>query len=447
MNLQEMRKKFAEYLKTIEAFTGNEKPTEDQVAEYKTALTEAKKLKGQIEELEAQQADVADLRKFASVPAEPMPKVEASTNEQTKTKGIHGADVFQRDVDGTLKMIYTDDPLFGSEKLKKLASDDYRKAFRSYIRSKGDMDGVDREERKALSVGIDEEGGFLVPPQMLNRIVGQKPGRARAIDLVTIQTTSSSGVRMLREEDTDEDVYGTVLRPQKSAEGRDATLDDQDKLKPFSIEVHEELTGVNITRTFMEDDPSAVESYLARKFRQADRMKTESKILAGTGSGEAFGIITRLGDVYGPDTRNVGHPVDLDELIEAYYELPEQYAENAKILMRRTTYGVLSTLQDGAGAYAFGQMNVYDGQAVRPVENFKGTEIVFSDLMPASGSANNIALYGDFAETYMMVVRMGLSLRFRDLPDEGYVKAVFRKRYGGDVMFGRAMKCWVQSAA
>lgn len=451
MNLEQLRKKYADLMAKIKGFQDKETLTEDETKAFKSAIDEAKQCKADIEEAEKTLGDLDDLTKFASTAPKPAPVVSKTGSgggkpDSNQTKGSHGEEVFQFDPDTrVLKTLYTDDPLYGSDKLKKLADDDYRKAFTAYLKSGGDMDRVDRESRKALSVGIDEDGGFLVPPQMLARVIMQQPGQTGVSDLVTIQPTTSAAVSMLRVQDTGEDIYGTVLRPQTSAEGRNPTEDDQDKLKPFTIQVHEEYTNVNLTRTFLEDAPGAVEQYVSRMFRNADRIKVEDKVLNGTGIGQAYGIMTRIGETYGPDTRNVGNPVDLDELIEAYYELPAQYAANARLAMKRSSFGVLNTLQDGAGAYAFGQMSVYDGQAIRPTENFKGTPMTFSDLMPAMGAANKFALYGDFAETYMMVLRLGLSVRFRDLADEGTVKVVFRKRWGGDVMFGRAMKAWVQS--
>lgn len=441
-NLAEMKRRFAELFKSVEEFSKRKDATPEEIAANDAAMNECETLKADIETEEKRVGRLSALKNFAEV-AEPAPSLEDPARDLTK--GRHGVDIIERQEDGTLRLMYTDDPLFDTEKQRKMAQPEYRSAFRTYMKCRGDMDRMDREERRTMEVGVDENGGYLVPPQMLNKIIGQRPGRARVVDLVTIQPTGTSGVEMIREEDTDEDVYGTVLRPSNSAEGRTPTEDDQDKLKLFTIQVHEELTSVKLSRTFMEDAPAAVENHIARKFRTADRLKMESKIISGTGVGEAFGILTRAGEVYGPDVRNIGDPIDLDEMILAYYEMPEQYAEDLNLLMRRATFGQLSTLQDGAGAYAFGQMNVYDGQVIRPTENFKGTPCVFSDLMPAAATNAKSILYGNFAETYMAVVRSGLSLRFRDLPDEGYVKAVFRKRWGGDVTMGRAMKIWQQT--
>lgn len=451
MNLEALKKAYADSLAKVKAFQQKDTLTDDEKKSFRAEIDEAKKLKGQIEEIEKTLGEIADLDKFASTAQPGMPAVAGGQGDPkptpTTTKSKHGEDVFQFDPsDRMLKMLYTDDPLYGSDKFKKLAENDYRKAFGEYMVAKGNFDRLDKASQKALSVGIDEDGGFLIPPQMLARVVMQDRGQSGVSNLVTVQTTNSSAVSMLRVEDTGEDVYGTVLRPQASAEGRDPTDDVQDKLKPFSIQVHEEYTTVPLTRTFLEDAPQAVEQYVTRMFRMADTMKTEDKVINGTGINQPFGILTRVGETYGPDTRNVGDPLDLDEMIKAYYELPAQYAANARFAMKRSTFGVLNTMQDGSGAYAFGSMSTYDGQAVRPIENFKGTPISFSDLMPATGSAAKFAMYGDFAATYMMVLRLGLSVKFRDIPDEATVKAVFRKRYGGDVLFGRAMKVWVQTA-
>lgn len=456
--LEELKKNLGELVKTITKYQATAPANETEVQEFKSAIDEAKTLKTQITELEGQAKDAGEIISFAKSSSTPAPIVPTGGTPATPaaTNKSAGEDVYAVRKDGSFGLAYTDDPLFGNEALmKEFASTEYQKCF-ALIAKGGERDPyrlLDKDQikfvedmrRKAASVGIEEDGGFLVPPQMVNEIVRQRAGQTSVSQMVRRQPTTSAAIQMLRYEDSGSDTYtNTGLRIAWTGEGADPNDQNQPKLKPFTIPVHEGEVEVALTRTFLEDAPGAVNSYIGEEFRTSFDLGVEDVILNGNGIAKPTGILARVGEVYGPAAVNVGNPVTADGLIDAYYTLPAQYRRNnSRIVMRDSVFGDLQKLKDGANNYIFGVQANFDGLALNAQERLRGTPIMFTDFTEDSGSAKKIAIHGDFS-TYMMVVRLGMTMRMRDIPGQ-QPAAVFRFRFGGDLLMGRGMKVWTQS--
>lgn len=454
MNLEQMRKRFQELRDAIKGFQEKEALTADEEKSLDASLNEAEELKVKMEAATARGERMKSLVEFGRDQEGAPPIVAKGTGSQPQARSNGGENVYESRKDGSFGLTYTDDPLFGNETLmKEIGSDQYRKCFALIAKAGAQdpyrhLDADDRKfvsdvMRKAAQVGVDEDGGFLVPPQMVNEVVRQRAGATSVTGLVRRQQTTAAAIQLLRYEDSGDDIYTNKMRIAWTGEGSAPNKQDQPKLSPLVIPVHEGEIEVALTRTFLEDAPGAVNSYIGDEFRTSFDLGTESVVIAGDGIAKPTGIVTRTGEIYGPAAVNIGNPVTADNLIKGYYKLPAQYRANSRIVMRNSVFGDLQTLQDNNGNYIFGVQANFDGLAVNAQERLRATPILFSDFLEDSGAGKRVALHGDFS-TYMMVVRLGMTMRMRDIPGQ-QPAAVFRFRFGGDLLMGRGIKVWVQS--
>lgn len=412
--------------------------SESEMTELRDAVTKGKDLNvkiGQENDRLALLGDADDLVNGVRGPAPGFRVVgggEDMTFEYDAEKGAVG------------KVLAGRDPLVGTRIGKEICTGDYYKSFGSFFRAKGDFDRMDRDSYKTLQVGVTEDGGALLPPQLILDVIRQEPGLLGVADKVRTVTTGSAAAQLIRLEDSGDDLQSSSYRLRWTAEGNNPSQQGTPQYKPFTIQVWEGEQEIPITRTMFEDMPNVVAELVAPLVAEACSVGMEDAIVNGTGINQPYGILTRVGDAFGPASYNVGNPADPVKLIKAYYDLAGQYAGGAEIAMKRATFGQLQSLTDAGNQTLFGLMSKFDGLATKAVEQFRGTPISFSDVLPGIGAANNIAIHADFRKLYVRVMRLGLSLRFRDIPGQ-QPAAVFRIRMGGDVALGRAGRVWVQS--
>lgn len=446
-----MKEKYKALLDKIKAFRAKESLTDEEKTEFKAAVEEAKTLKAQINDQDALDKSADDLLKSDNPPVPGMPViVKTNDNPAPTASQSNDYDVFGQRKDGTFGLLHTSDPLFGSGVIKEAASPEYRGAFLSYIRANGKRERLSREENKSIDeimtkahqVGVDDDGGLLVPPQMMSEVIRQRAGTTSLAGAVRRQPITSSALQIVRAEDSGSDVYtSSGIRIKWTGEGNAPDQLQNVKFKPLRIDAHEGEVEIPLTRTFMEDAPEAIELFVGQEFRSAFDLGVEDVVAGGDGVAKPFGIITRAGQTYGADILNVGDPVTVEGLIRGFYALPAQYSANASIYMRRDAFGELSTLEDTAGRLIFGTNTANDGLSMRAVESFKGTPVKFTDMLPALAPNSKFAIYGDLYQHYMLVMRMGATMRLRDIAGQ-QPAVVFRFRFGGDTLLGRAAKIW-----
>ena len=94
--------------------------------------------------------------------------------------------------------------------LQATGSDDYRSAFKTYLRR--GREGLKESALKTLQEGIDTEGGFIVPQDVLDRIIVKDPTPTRVAGKVTQLQTSRDTLTIPRVNYTTDDLYTTGIR-------------------------------------------------------------------------------------------------------------------------------------------------------------------------------------------------------------------------------------------
>lgn len=316
---------------------------------------------------------------------------------------------------------------------------EYKKAFRNFLRK--DDRGLSGDELKALSVGRDPDGGYLVSPdesgRMVNRIYETSPVRQYA-NIQVISTDALEGMF-----DLDEASTGWVNETEARSETNTPQLDK------WRIPVHEQYAKPQITQKLVDDAAIDPEAWLAMKV--ADKMsRTENAAFAsGDGIGKPRGFLTY------PDWTTAGTPelnaierfdsgVDGgfaaapnggDVLLDALYGLKQQYRNNAVWFMNRLTTKEVRKLKDSDGSMIW-QPGLQAGQP----SSLLGYSVAAFEDMPDLATDSLSIMVGDLNAAYQIVDRQGIRVLVDPYSNKPYIQYYTTKRVGGDVIDFEAIK-------
>lgn len=313
---------------------------------------------------------------------------------------------------------------------------EYKKHFLMWARRGSEYkEGLEPDERKALSVGSDPQGGYVVDPDTTGRIVKRlfdtSPIRAYA-SVQMISTNELQGIH-----DIDEVTTGwvgeTAARPET----------DTADLAEWSIPVHEQYAEPRATQKLLDDAYIDMEAWLADKV--ADKMvRTENAAFVnGDGVKKPRGFMTypartavntyELGKIAQFETGAAGgfaaDPDGFDKLIDMVYNLQDEYRNGAVWMANRFTYSAIRKLRDGDDNYIW-QPSV---QAGEPASILGYSTVVFEDMDSIADDAVPLA-FGNLARAYQIVDRMGIRILRDPFTAKPYVKFYTTKRVGGDVI-------------
>jgi len=293
-----------------------------------------------------------------------------------------------------------------------------------------------------MSVGSDPDGGYTVTPDMSGRMVKKifesSPMRQVA-SVAVIGSDRLEGFADL-EEGTATWVGETAAR---TATGTPA-------VGKWEIAVHELYAFPQITQKLLDDSQFNVETWLADK--NADKfVRTENAaFLTGNGVGKPRGLLdyttaatadsarawasfehiaTGTSGGFGSTTNGT------DKIIDLVYAVKAAYRQGANFMMSRSTLAGVRKLKDGQGNYAWQpSVGVLSGGSLL------GFNIVEAEDMPVI-AANSLSIaFGNFAEAYQIVDRVGIRTLRDALTNKPYVGFYSTKRVGGAAIHFEAVK-------
>jgi HK97 family phage major capsid protein len=315
------------------------------------------------------------------------------------------------------------------------ALDAYKASEQAYWR-KG-LDVMSDAERKALSVGGDANGGFVVNPDMSGRVVQKvfetSPLRAYA----AVQVISTDALEGLF--DLNEAGFGWV--EETGARSETSTPD----LGKYRIPVHEMFAKPMATQKLLDDAELNMEAWLAGKVADRFARAENAAFVNGDGVSKPRGFLTYAAGSTLPgqiEQRNSGAngalaaaPAAADVLMSALYDLKAPYKGNATWAMSRATTKLVRQAKDSDGAYLWSP-SIAAGQ---PATLLAYPVASFEDMPdPATGSLS-IAV-ADWSQAYQIVDRIGIRTLRDPYSSKPYIEFYSTKRVGGDVVNFEAIK-------
>ena len=295
--------------------------------------------------------------------------------------------------------------------------------------------GADAEEIanevKTMVAGSNPAGGYWVRPEvsarLIQRIFETSPLRAVA----GVQTISSKSIEITIDDEEAED-GGWV-----------GELDERDttgtpEIGQLEIFAHEIFAEPKATEIWLEDSAIDGESWLMGKSSRKISRSENTAFIVGNGAKRPKGLLSypdaaSLGTyergAIQTRTSSVSASFNADDLKLLQNDLKEEWQPNAIWGMKRNSFGTVITLKDADGQYIFQSRFINE----RDDQMLLGRRIIFMNDIPDLASDSLSVIYGDFSEGYLIVDRLGFSVKRDDITEKQFVKFYTRKRTGGDV--------------
>lgn len=306
---------------------------------------------------------------------------------------------------------------------------EYVKSFKAHMR-KGDVNA-------AMQKGTAADGGYLAPVEWDRTITDKLKLVSPIRRYATVQNISTAGFKKM----FNDRAIGSGWVGETAA--RPATSTPQ--ISQLDFIPGEIYANPAATQQLLDDAAVDIEQWLANEVETEFARQEGIAFVAGDGTNKPHGFLTYAEG----GTAAARHPfgaievVDSgaaaaftsDAIVDLVYALPAMYAANARFFANRLSFASLRKLKDGQGNYLW-QPSFQAGQP----STLAGTELVDVPDMPAAAAGNLALAYGDMAETYLVVDRIGIRILRDPYTNKPFVHFYTTKRVGGGVKNPDAMK-------
>ena len=263
------------------------------------------------------------------------------------------------------------------------------KAFRAYL-----LNGraqLTEQQARALNMGSDPEGGFLVAPQQFVQQLLQNVDDMVAIRrLATVQqitTAESLGVPTL-----DTDLNDADWTSELSTGSQDDSLRfGKRELRPNPV-----AKRVKVSRTLLRRAAISPENIVRQRLEFKFGVTQEKAFMTGDGNKKPLGLFTASADGI-PTSRDVATGsatgFTADGLIDAKYTLKSQYWSKARWLFHRDAIRLVRKLKDDNGQYVWQPGLAADRPDVILEAPYEVNEYVPNTFT----NGNYVGMFGDFS--------------------------------------------------
>lgn len=311
---------------------------------------------------------------------------------------------------------------------------EYKAAFNNYLR-KGMDAALEALQTKALSVGTDSNGGFLVPNEVAQMIVGIVNESSPMRSLATVETISSDALDLVQDPNDFAAAWGDETTDRSAVDSATPSL------SRLSIATFEMYSQPKATQKLIDDGSINIEQWIAQKVGDKFARLEATSFITGDGTTMPQGILslpagTTFGTQIEQKTTGVSAVVTADSLIQLYYALKDEYAKRATFLMHRTTVQAVRLLKEATTNQYLWQPGLTAGTP----DSLLGVPVKISADMPVPGASSLSVAVGDFKRAYLIVDRIGIRTLRDPFTAKPFVKFYTTKRVGGVVMNTDAVK-------
>jgi HK97 family phage major capsid protein len=329
-------------------------------------------------------------------------------------------------------------PLSREREQAPLAAREHKAAFESYIRA-GESAGLRELEAKAMSVGSNPDGGYLVPEE-IEREIGRRLTHVSPIrSIAGVREMSASVYKkpFMTTGPATGWVGETAARPTTNT----AVLDE------LSFPAAEIYAMPAATPALLEDAAVNLDEWIAAEVEQAFAEQEGAAFVNGDGTNKPKGFLqyTKVAEAswtwsnigFVKTGVNGGFPAatPIDPLVDLVYALKAGYRQNGAFVMNRRTQSAIRKLKDEDGQYLWAPAAVTGGRA-----SLMTFPVVEAEDMPDIATDSHSVAFGDFRRGYLVVDRQGVRVLRDPYSAKPYVLFYTTKRVGGGVQDFDAIK-------
>lgn len=315
---------------------------------------------------------------------------------------------------------------------------EHKSAFDGYIR-KGQTYGLMALEEKALSIGSNVDGGYLVPPETENAVNTALRSISPIRAIASVRQVSSA----VYKKPFSVNGFGTgwvgetAARPQTSTPTLDA----------LTFPTMELYAMPAATASLLDDAAVNIDEWIADEVRDAFAEQEGSAFVVGNGVDKPRGFLDypkianatwtwgNLGFIAMGVSAAFPAANPSDKLIDLVYAVKAGYRANAQFVMNRSTQAVIRKFKDSTGAYIW-QPSQRPGEA----PTLHGYAVIEAENMPDIAADSYSIAFGDFRRGYLVVDRVGIRVLRDPYSAKPYVLFYTTKRVGGGVQDFNAIK-------
>lgn len=316
----------------------------------------------------------------------------------------------------------------------------YKSGFFKLVRT-GNLESLTSDERKAMSVGSDPDGGYLIPAPTAGRIVSKVYEQSvirQLANVVTISTNELEGIV-----DNDEAEAGWV----GEIDARNDTATPQ--VGKYRIEAHEMYAQPKVTQKLIDDAAVDIEAWLAGKVADKFARVEGAAFMTGNGVGKPRGIFAYPTAATADATRAWGtfehvktgangdfHTTKADPLQDLIGAFKDQYLQNATFVMRREVRTKIRKMKEATSDRYLWEPSLQAGQPDRLL----GYAARVDQYAPALDTGSLSLAFGDFREAYTIVDRIGVRVLRDPYTAKPYIRFYSTRRTGGGAVNFEAVK-------
>jgi HK97 family phage major capsid protein len=316
----------------------------------------------------------------------------------------------------------------------------HKKAIAAYLRS-GDDDGLRGLplEGKAMNTSVSADGGFLINPEMAERIQGVLRSTASVRAVANVVNVESGSFDVV----IDRTDLGSGWATELAAFAETATP----TIERISIKVHELAAMPKISQRLLDDAAFDVEGWLAERIANKFARAEAAAFVNGDGVDKPKGVLNypkvangswawgSLGYVPTGAAGDFAATNASDAIVDLVYALGAEYRANGMFLMNSKTAGAVRKMKDADGRFMWS-----DGLAVGEPSRLMGYPVLVAEDMPDIGANAYAIAFGDFHAGYTIAERPDLRILRDPFSTKPNVLFYATKRVGGDVTDFNAIK-------
>ena len=306
----------------------------------------------------------------------------------------------------------------------------------AYMR-RGDASGL--HEGKSASVGVDGDGGYVVPERTERRIdrLLTEASPIRAIAQVRRTTAARFRKPVSLGGATSGWVSETAARPET----------DPPSLDLIEFPMAELYAMPAATQQLLDDAMIDVDDWLAEEVRDVFAVQESTAFVTGDGNGKPRGFLDyavaaeglqswgELGYVATGTSGAFDAAEPADALIDLIYAPKTGYRAKGRFVMNRQTVSAVRRFKDADGNYLWQPSLSQAGSST-----LLGYPVTEAEDMPDIGANSFSIAFGDFEKGYLILDRQGVDVLRDPFSAKPYVLFYTTKRVGGGVQDFEAIK-------
>ena len=315
---------------------------------------------------------------------------------------------------------------------------EHKSAFEAYVRT-GESAGLRALEVKALSVGSNPDGGYLVPAEVETEIGRRLAAISPIRSIAGIREISANVYKkpFMTAGPATGWVGETAARPQTTSP----------TLAELTFPAMEIYAMPAATATLLEDAAVNVDQWIASEVELTFAEQEGTAFVTGDGDAKPKGFLdyetidndawewAKIGHVLTGVAGDFAAADPSDNLVDLVYALKAGYRQNGAFVMNRKTQAAIRKFKDSSGGYLWQPPAQAGGRA-----SLMTFPLVEAEDMPDIAADSLSVAFGDFRRGYLIVDRQGVRVLRDPFTAKPYVLFYTTKRVGGGVQDFDAIK-------